>query len=160
MKVSMTFTGWKEMARALRGLPEAVSLNVQRQALRKAAEPMRAEAAALAPRGPDAPHIADNIVIGTPAITGVLADLVHESEQAVVAVGPQKNYFYGLFWEFGWIHHAAHPFMRPPFDTKVSECLSILGRELWTAIERAAKRLFVQQGKQTTRGLGSGGVGI
>lgn len=155
MNVSLTFTGGREMAKALAELPAALSLKAQRAALRAAAEPMRAEAAALAPRGPDAPHIAANIVIAIP--TGQLEDV--REEDAVVAVGPAKEFFYGFFWEFGWIHHAAHPFMRPAFDTKAPVSLTILGKELWLSIDKARARLFSQQASQTTRGLGSG-VGL
>lgn len=153
--ISMTFTGGKELAKTLSSLPDAVSLNVQRKALRLAAEPMRAEASTLAPRGPDAPHIADNIVIGIPA-----KGLVDVSDtDAVVAVGPEKTYFYGFFWEFGWIHHAAHPFMRPAFDGKASESLAIIGRELWASIQKASARLFAQQSALTpsNRARSSGG---
>jgi HK97 gp10 family phage protein len=155
MKVSMTFSGGQELAKTLNALPGAVSLKVQRDALRLAAEPMRAEAAILAPRGPDAPHIAENIVIGIPSKG--LEDV--SDEAAVVAVGPEKRYFYGAFWEFGWIHHAAHPFMRPAFDTKAPVSLSILGRELWNAIQKAAARAFSQQSQTTgaSRGRSSGG---
>src|SRR5690242_19845353 len=115
MKTSMTFSGGRDLSRNLRALPDAISTKVQVKALKAGAEPIRAEAAILAPRGPDAPHIADNIVISVPSITGVVAEHVHEHE-AVVAVGPEKSFFYGFFWEFGWIHHVAHPFMRPAFD--------------------------------------------
>lgn len=151
----MTFTGGKELARALAALPDAVSINVQRKALRLAAEPMRAEAAALAPRGPDAPHIADNIIIAVP--TGKLEDV--SDDAAVVAVGPEKSYFYGFFWEFGWRYHAAHPFMRPAFDGKADESLSIIGRELWASIQKASARLFAQQSALTSsnRARSSGG---
>ncbi len=153
----MTFSGGQELAKALNALPAAVSVKVQRDALRLAAEPMRAEAAALAPRGPDAPHIAENIVISIPR-TG-LADV--SDEAAVVAVGPDKKYFYGFFWEYGWIHHAAHPFMRPAFDTKAEASLAIIGQQLWAAIAKASAKLFTQQSQTTGSSRGrSTGVGI
>jgi len=157
MNVSMTFSGGQDLAKALNALPAAVSMKVQRDALRLAAEPMRAEAAALAPRGPDAPHIAENIVIGIPGKG--LADV--SDEAAAVAIGPEKKYFYGFFWEFGWIRHVAHPFMRPAFDTKAPESLQIIGRELWNAIQKATARIFSQQAQATASNLAkSSGVGL
>ncbi len=157
MKVSMTFTGGQELAKTLNALPAAVSLKVQRDALKVAAEPMRAEAAILAPRGPDAPHIAENIVISIP--TKGLADV--SDTAAVVAVGPEKTYFYGFFWEYGWIHHVAHPFMRPAFDTKAPVSLNIIGQQLWIAIQKAAARMFSQQSQATGASRAkSSGVGL
>jgi len=154
MNVSLTFSGGQELAKTLNALPSALSMKVQREALRVAAEPMRAEAAALAPRGPDAPHIAENIVIGIPSKG--LEDISDES--SVVAVGPEKKYFYGFFWEFGWIRHAAHPFMRPAFDTKAPVSLALIGQALWAAIAKAAARSFSQQSQATgaSRGRSSG----
>ena len=149
--IEWRFQGGKELAANLRALPDAVSLKVQRQALRAGAEPMRAHAAAMAPRGPDAPHIAENIVIGVPSVTGVTADLVRDTE-AVVAVGPEKSYFYGFFWEYGTIKLAAHPFMRPAFDTQASESLRIVGAVLGQAIIAETKANFV--GTTRTSGVG------
>lgn len=157
MKIGMTFAGGQDLAKALNALPDALSFRVQQQALKVAAEPMRSEAAILAPRGPDAPHIAENIVIGIPGKG--LADV--SDEDAVVAVGPEKKYFYGYFWEYGWIHHAAHPFMRPAFDTKAQTSLTILGSELWTVIKKSTDRIFSQQSRTTgTNRANSSGVGL
>ncbi len=153
--ISLTMTGGKELARALRELPDAVSLKVQRQALRAGAEPMRSHAAALAPRGPDAPHIAENIVIGIP--TGNVQDV--RDEDAVVAVGPEKKFFYGFFWEYGTIKLPAHPFMRPAFDTQAANSLAVIGQQLGQSILMASKRLFSQAAAQTSRGRGTG-VGL
>ncbi len=159
MKVLMTFSGGQELAKTLNALPTAVSMKVQRDALKFAAEPMRAEAAILAPRGPDAPHLAENIVIGTPSDKSI--ETVIGPDQAVIAVGPQKDYFYGLFWEYGWIHHVAHPFMRPAFDTKAPVSLNIIGQQLWIAIQKAAARMFSQQAQATgTSRAKSSGVGL
>lgn len=153
----MSFSGGQDLAKALSALPAAVSLKVQREALRAGAEPMRAEAATLAPRGPDAPHIAENIVIGIP--TAGLLDV--RDEDAVVAVGPEKKYFYGFFWEFGWTKHSAHPFMRPAFDTKAPAALTIIGQQFWASIRQATARLFAQQSKVTGTNRGrSAGVGL
>lgn len=153
--ISLTFSGGQELAKAINALPSAVSIKVQREALAAGAEPMRAEAEVLAPRGPDAPHIADNIIISIPR-TG-LADV--SDEAAVVAVGPDKKYFYGFFWEFGWRYHSAHPFMRPAFDTKGAECVAIIGKQLWASIAKSAERMFTQQAQAsgTSHGGSSGG---
>jgi HK97 gp10 family phage protein len=51
-----------------------------------------------------------------------------------VAVGPSKAGFYGIFQEFGTVHHGAQPFARPAFDQTVQKSLGILAAALWQAI--------------------------
>lgn len=137
MKISMTFEGGTDLVKRLNSLPAVLSLKVQRDALAAGAEPIRAMAASLAPTGPDAPHIAENIVIGIPHWTRRNPSPDVSDNDAVVAVGPQKNFFYGFFWEYGWVKHpTAHPFMRPAFDTKAPESLAIIGRVLWEALRK------------------------
>ncbi len=155
--ITFKLEGGKELAAALKNLPDAISLRVQREALRAGAEPMRAHAASLAPRGPDAPHIADNIVIG--AASGKAAEEFIREDAAAIAVGPSKDFFYGFFWEYGTIKQPARPFMRPAFDTQAPRSLEIIGQRLGEAIIKAANRLSKAAGLRTTRGQ-STGVGV
>jgi HK97 gp10 family phage protein len=53
-----------------------------------------------------------------------------------VAVGPAKNRYYGVFQEFGTVHHGAQPFARPAFDLNVTKSLSILASFMWAAIAK------------------------
>ena len=38
------------------------------------------------------------------------------AHEVAVAVGPSKDFFYGLFWDTAVRHPTPHPFMRPAFD--------------------------------------------
>ena len=131
---SMQMSGWKELGARLRALPEAYTRTVVIDALKEAGEPMRARMAQLAPREPGAPDLADNIAISVANRLGDVGggrwEARHDEEHAV-AVGPTKGFFYGLFQEYGTVHHAAQPFMRPAFDSESSKALTILTQELW-----------------------------
>lgn len=144
----MKFHGGADMAKRLNSLPGAVSRNVQRNALRKGAEPIRAGMASLAPRDPDSapPHLADNIVIGTRSKT-------REREgEVIVEVGPAlkpNDFFYGIFPEFGTVRQQAQPFARPGFDNNAHRSLGIIMAEMWGAIR---KKLGLGGGRSPTGG--------
>lgn len=129
--VTMKFEGGAELAKALEGLSARVSKRMLREALEDAAEPMRRSMAAMAPREPGAPDLADHIVISTARVKKVAGD---ESQSAAVAVGPAREFYYGLFQEFGTSFHGAQPFVRPAFDGAVSRTISEMARALWTAL--------------------------
>ena len=130
----MQMTGWKELGARLRALPDAYTRTIVIDALKEAAEPMRARMAQLAPREPGAPDLADNIGISVANRLGDVGggrwEARHDEEHAV-AVGPTKDFFYGLFQEYGTVHHRAQPFMRPAFDSESGKALTILTQELW-----------------------------
>lgn len=56
-------------------------------------------------------------------------------------LGPDARHWWGGFGEFGTVHEAAHPWMRPAFDGYKDQVLASIGTELWAGIERATKRL-------------------
>lgn len=121
MKWSVQFEGGDELAKALDSLSTRVSRPLLREALLDAGEPMRLAASQLAPYEPGSPDLKANIGINA----------VKSTEMAAVAVGPTRDFFYGLFQEFGTSRHGAQPFMRPAFDTEAPKALTILARELW-----------------------------
>jgi HK97 gp10 family phage protein len=132
MNISVSLTGLDALMRTLvHDLPEAVQVPVLRRALVAAAEPMRAGMAARAPRGPDAPHIADSIIT-KPLSPGELEAVTDDS--AGVEIGPTKEFFYGYFWEFGTVKLPARPFMRPAFDAHQGEVLDRVGATLGAAM--------------------------
>lgn len=147
MKPHFTATGMEELKRKIAGLPTAVSRKVQLQALRAGAEPIRSMASTLAPRGDDAPHMADNIVIVTPTARASEANGLFDT--AVVWIGPLARFFYGYFQEFGTAFHPAQPFMRPAFDTQGRVSLRIIAAEAWAALKR-----YVATGVRSTSGRG------
>lgn len=124
----MRFEGGKELADALRQLPARVGRSVLIQALKDAAEPMRERASRLAPHEPGAPDLRDNIEVST------IRRRSAEETEASVAMGPTKDFFYGIFQEWGTVFHGAHPFMRPAFDQEASPALKELRQQLWAAL--------------------------
>ena len=134
---AMQITGGKELAAALKALPASMSRSVVMDALKDSAEPMRTRMSQLAPREPGAPDLADNIVISAANRVGDVGggrwEMRHEDEHAV-AVGPSKDYFYGIFQEYGTIRHRAQPFMRPAFHETHGTALTIMLQRMWAAM--------------------------
>lgn len=129
MKMSFHFEGGADLARKLGELPRRVSLPIQKAALLEAAEPMRVRMSELAPHEPGAPDLRAAMVI-SPVRASSRSDVIRETETAV-AVGPSRDAYYGLFQEFGTVHHGAQPFARPAFDSVAPESLRILSEVLW-----------------------------
>jgi HK97 gp10 family phage protein len=146
MTWAMRFDGGEDLARRLDQLAHAVQRKTLVAALTEAAEPMRARAAQLAPRGPQSVfgHLADHIVIQSVTRVGSVQGGRWETRagEPWVAVGPRKDFFYGLFQEFGTVHHGAQPFMRPAFQSGVPAALPILSQRLWQALRRVLPTSF------------------
>jgi HK97 gp10 family phage protein len=141
---TVRFEGGKELAAALQALPASVQGPVVYMALLESGEPMRAEIARLAPYEPGAPDLRANIVMNQTGRVGNVSGGSSRSATAtehVIAIGPAKEFFYGLFQEYGTVRHGAQPFMRPGFDTQSGRVVDTLGQRLWALIEAAAKRL-------------------
>ena len=140
MKFSGKVTGTADLMKAFQRLEHAVSKQVMTEALLDAAEPMRSEAAAQAPRSDTPPHLADNIVVA-PTRFGTNGKEVGP-DVAAVAIGPSLqpgNFFYGMFQEFGTSRHAAQPFMRPAFDSQRRAVRKRLAASVAAAMKRRSK---------------------
>ncbi len=140
MNITQKLVGGAELAKNLGQLPGSVSKSVQRQALRKGAEPIRSAAASGAPRDEraNAPHLADNIVVGTRSLTRA------DEGETIVEVGPAKqpsDHFYGFFQEYGTVTQPAQAFMRPAFDSQASNSLRIVMAEMWAAVKKKLARV-------------------
>ena len=164
MRVSVTLQGSADLMKRLRELPAAVGVTVQRNALIAGAEPMRADAAALAPRDASSsgPHLADNIAIGVQSKRKLKMSGLSAAEEdiagagPVVEVGPElqpDDVFYGYFQEYGTIHHPAKPFMRPAFDAQKHNSLNLVLASLWAAIRKALPQSFSGGRSATSGGL-------
>ncbi len=130
----------------LRQMSDAVSHEVAIEALKEAAEPIRALASALAPRSNQAPHLADNIIVSeTTRVRGFGGSGRWRDVDpfvSTVAIGPSyrpEDIFYGQFQEFGTAHHAAQPFLRPAFDVMRSRVPKMIAASLGRAIARRTK---------------------
>ncbi len=132
----VSVAGDKDLMKALNALGERLKKQHLQDALEDAAEPIRARMEALAPTGDEAPHIKDHIGI-SPA-TKVEGVRLHE-DQAAVAIGPTKGFFYGWFLEFGTAHMPAQPFVRPAFDAEHQGALRRLAGVIWNRLKGSAR---------------------
>lgn len=130
--------GAKELEDALRKLPQEIMGKVLREALEDAGFPMLMQAQQRAPRSTNPGkhgHMADSIKFRARTETDLFDTTVE------LALGPDRNHFYGSFGEFGTKHETPRPFMRPAFDTEAEPTIARFGRLLGNAIDRAAKKL-------------------
>lgn len=130
--------GGAQLAKNLATLSTRLSRSIVREALYTGGEEIKKPASRAAPRGPNAPHIAENIGM-SPA---------RSDDMVAIKIGPTKGFAYGIPQEFGSIHHAAHPFMRPAFDGGAPRALSAITEELWRQL---AGRGFMQTAISPTR---------
>lgn len=156
----LKFDGFADLDQALSQLPEALRRPVALSALRKASEPMVAEARRRAPRGKDPKRRGStkDRRTGRSATLGPAADTIRaravraESRtEATVSVGAGPGRFYLKYSEFGTSRQPARPFLRPAFESHKSEALDLLGVELWKSLTATARRLVRQaeRGKLT-----------
>jgi len=159
--------GGEDLAKVLKALPTAVKKDTLIRILKKAAEPVRQRMSDMAPRGTQtamdwrhAKGIADSISITVANRIGSTEGGKWEKadeNQAAVAVGPDKDHYYGIFLEYGTIKmRRARPFCRPAFDTTaVPICLRIIQDELWEALADLVSTKASQS--QVSAGPGGGG---
>ena len=156
-KTTVKVEGLKELRRALIELPKATQGAVLRRTLLKAAAPMAAKAAAMAPR--DTGQLATEID-ASPRLTARQRRLAGKgavkqadgsfrsakSTGAEVHMGPAATDGQaapdpaGLMQEFGTRHNVAQPFMRPAWDAEKGRALETIRTELAAEIARAAQR--------------------
>ena len=146
--VSIQVHGLRELEEELAKFGPEVAKRVLRKAIKEGGEPMRAEAARLAPRsssGADKKgwHLADSIFmkIGTKKGKSWVETLFGVEQGSVTAmIGFDKYTFYGMFQELGTRFHAAHPFLRPAFDNESENAVRMIAAELKRGIEAQAKK--------------------
>lgn len=167
--------GLKELDAALGEFSKATGRNILRRALSQAAEPIRSAAAAKAPvdRGalqqaiivtakgpPDAGKVAYARVMksggdakaATAALRQARRDNAGQNAFAEVFIGPDKSAFYGRFQEFGTVHHAPQPFMRPAFDENAQAALDLIAGALSEQIEKARARAARKTARLAAKG--------
>ena len=166
MSVSVQVTGLKDLDRALGELPKSVAKATLVRTLKKAGEPIAQAARAAAPI--DDGTLRDSIVVsarlknkvgmaefgaamkaglGVGAARAALRDARRAAgggSFAEMYVGPSQGkgvLRYAHLQEFGTSKHAAHPFMRPAWDSEKDNALAIIRRELGNEIMAAARRV-------------------
>lgn len=131
-------TGGRDLAAALRQLPERARRPTLLRALKVAAAPIAEDAAERV--GVWTGRLAENIA--------VLAVPKRSSEsEAAVRIGPTTEAFEGLLQEFGTARHAPVPALRPAWDAGAPAALDRFASELRTQIERAAARVAKKAAK-------------
>lgn len=168
-KQTFQIEGLKDLENALKELPKATAKNTIRRALIAAAKPINDEATARIRVRRVTPQIVNSKIkfssgdAGKRAFAEALSrgasraeagEAAHEANAAeggegaditsgVMAIGPTKRAFYGF--EFGTIHLAPRPFMRPAWDGHKMEALEIIQTELKNQIEKARRRIVMKQ---------------
>lgn len=146
-------TGFAEHDKKLRQLEPKLAKKVLRKAMSAAAEPVRKEAARLAPRG-DTGQLSRNIV----------KNVKRKKSIVVAKVGAAAKVFYAIFLEFGTFHSRREPllrprkgkaarsfargvqgvqmqpFLRPAWDAKKGVALRTLGEKIGSELERLARK--------------------
>jgi len=146
MTVEMVIGGFDEMEEALEELAESTRKAAMRRALVKSAKPMADLAASLAPVRSGA--LAASVAVSTKLDKRAAAKhrrMFNDDRAAVeVFVGPAYNIGsggrHGHLLEFGTVHSAAQPFMRPAWDQDSKALLERLKVEIWSEIKKSLAR--------------------
>lgn len=147
IKTRVRVSGFRDLEKELEALAKpADRKRVGRAALREAAEPMADLARSLAPDAPGSPEgrdLAESISVSTRLArrqARMHRKMFRDDRAAVeVFVGAGKLPHAHL-QEFGSIHNAPRPYMRPAFDREVEPTLQRLGAILWRKIKQAVSR--------------------
>jgi HK97 gp10 family phage protein len=133
--------GLSETIDGLEELTSATQANVMRRVLLQAGQPIADAAIALAPRGPTGKLIASISV--TPAQPSKMTRSSRgqydkqNTVEVVVEAGPVPS---SIFMEFGTVHNAAQPFMRPAWLGNREQALQIITEQMTIEIEKARAR--------------------
>lgn len=148
----LSLEGGAEFVKVLEGMPATLKRRRLLEILREAGEPMRERMASGAPRASTdrakgyagtTGHMADHIVMAIAYTIGSVAGgrwQKADEFQAAIAIGPELEWYWGIFWEYGTVKLGARPFMRPAFDNVGSQSLKIIQEEIWATL-----RVFVSQ---------------
>ena len=129
MAEGFKITGAAEAERALRALPGQMGVRVQKTALRAGARAIQkfAKRRVRVKTG----ELKKSIRVGT-----------KRGREAVVTVGPKwPQGAHGHLVEFGTVHSAPHPFLRPAFEEGKEPAVAAYAKELGRASDRAVNKL-------------------
>ena len=134
--------GLRELDRALRKLPEATSKSILRKVLVEVAKPMAADMEAMAPRADG--DLQAGIGYGTRLTKRQAAlhrKMFKDDRAAVELFVGAGGHPQAVQQEFGNANHPAQPFVRPVWDGHKSTLVDDISKDLWTRIDKAARRL-------------------
>jgi HK97 gp10 family phage protein len=138
VKVLFKIEGISELVDGLTNeLPKATSINVQKRALKEAADPIEASAKSAAPRRTGL--LQRDIDIGTRLSSRQKAQNPKESKVEVY-VGP-PSMPRAIVAEFGSVKETPRPFMRPAWDANKRTAFDTIKEILTDEIEKARQRI-------------------
>lgn len=150
MNQKFKIDGLRETEAALAELPKATGKNVLRRVLKAAAAPIESAAQSMAP------HLTGTlerkIVTGT-RLTRRQAQMVRKADSkssAEIHVGTADPA--GIQTEFGNVHQAAEPWLRPAWDENKDGALNTIATDLGTEVEKAAIRLARKSARAAKKG--------
>lgn len=176
--VRIKIGGLRELDSALGELSKATARNTLRRVLKRAGQPIADRASELAPDDPatGTPDLHTSIIV-SPKIKnevgkaefaavmksgGTRAEAVSamrdarraaggEGSFAEMYIGPDAKQFHAHLQEFGTVHHAPQPFMRPAFEEKKGEALDIIKRDLKAEIDKSVTRARARAAKKARK---------
>ena len=138
--------GLSDLAAALRELPLRIGRNVLRRAVSSAAAVIRDEARQRAPvltgeMKRDIQIKRERVRTDVIALYSVFVRAGKKSRLAGKGRNVDKDSYYWRFVEFGTSKMAAHPFMRPAFETKKMAAVEAIKASLTEGIPREVQKL-------------------
>lgn len=124
---------------------KATQKNVLTRTLKKGAKLVDDLASSLAPV--DTGKLRISVHTGTQLTRRQKSSAYKAGKLGVAEVHVGTELSRGLFQEFGTFKMGAQPFMRPAWDATKDQALSIIGKELWVEIKKAADRAAKKRGK-------------
>lgn len=146
--------GRAELDRALGELPKTTAKAALRRTGLKALEPFVAKVRSMAPidadpeSSPKRPPgtLRDSYIAGT-KLNKSQAKTAKREGKSFVEVYAGTNDAAGVQTEFGNAHQSAQPHARPAWESTRSQVLGLVGKQLFTEIEKAAARLAKKAAK-------------
>jgi HK97 gp10 family phage protein len=136
MKVTFKVEGLAQCEEALAALPAATTKNVLKRALMKAAEPVVTTAAAIVRKRTG--RLGKSVTVSTKLSRRQKRQTQKTSDVEVyVGAGPLPH---AHIEEFGSIHEAPHPFLRPAIDANGTRVMNSFRDDLKAEIDKAMAR--------------------
>ncbi len=135
--ISIKIEGLSDLVDSLKELPKATSTNVQKRALKEAAEPIEAAAKSAAPVRTGL--LKERINISS-RLSPRQKSLANKESKVEIYVGP-PSMARGIVAEFGSVKQSPHAFMRPAWDNNKRTAFLTIRDILAAEIEKARQRL-------------------
>ena len=150
--VTVRVEGLRELERALSELPKSTGKAVLRRTLLKAGKPIADAARSMAPDDPKTGgnDLRSSIGVGTqlsPRQKKLHRKMFKNDKATAEAFAGAGPVLHAHLQEFGTVNHGPQSFMRPAWDSQKGKALDIIKTEMWTEIEKAAKRLAKKASK-------------